>query len=293
MEINHLRTFVTVAEEQNLTKAATRLFMTPPSVSAHIKALEEELNVLLFVRKPQGMQLTPEGEALKLKAVGALQAVQDVVSHSLWLQSHLTGRIRIGLNATSTFLRIAALIGQMQKAHSEVELSFVSTSTGKILGELKDGTLDAGYIFSPSPDESIIATPLSFAELVVAAPAAWQKQIRNAEWKDIALLPWVSSAIYCPFQVILDQLFAERQLTYRQVAQSDEEATKCELVSLGVGMALLEKGEAAQAASEGKITIWPSEAIQCQLSWAHMSTRKNDPLIAALSKEVKTFWGVP
>ena len=61
MELYHLRTFVTVAEEGHLTRASERLFTSQPAVSAHIKALEEELGVTLFDRTPRGMQLTPAG----------------------------------------------------------------------------------------------------------------------------------------------------------------------------------------------------------------------------------------
>ncbi len=67
MELYQLRTFVIVAEEENLTRAAKRLYMTPPSVSAHIKTLEEELNVQLFERTPKGMEITEQGKLLKAK----------------------------------------------------------------------------------------------------------------------------------------------------------------------------------------------------------------------------------
>jgi len=62
MELYQLKTFVTVAEEGHLTRAAERLFTSQPAISAHIKSLEEELGVTLFHRTPKGMQLTTEGE---------------------------------------------------------------------------------------------------------------------------------------------------------------------------------------------------------------------------------------
>ena len=57
MELYHLRTFITVAETGSVTQAARRLFMTPPSVTAHIKSLEDELQVQLFRRTAQGWEL--------------------------------------------------------------------------------------------------------------------------------------------------------------------------------------------------------------------------------------------
>jgi len=72
MELYHLKTFITVAEEGHLTRVAQRLNTSQPAVSAHIKGLEEELGLMLFVRTPKGMRLTREGEELRDQAVRAL-----------------------------------------------------------------------------------------------------------------------------------------------------------------------------------------------------------------------------
>ena len=72
MELYHLKTFITVAEEGHLTRVAHRLNTSQPAVSAHIKGLEAELGLMLFVRTPKGMRLTREGEELRDQA-GALK----------------------------------------------------------------------------------------------------------------------------------------------------------------------------------------------------------------------------
>ncbi|MFZ5570735.1 MAG: LysR family transcriptional regulator [Thermodesulfobacteriota bacterium] len=64
MELYQLKTFVTVAGEGHLARAANRLHASQPSVSAHIKSLEDELGVALFTRGPKGMALTREGSIL-------------------------------------------------------------------------------------------------------------------------------------------------------------------------------------------------------------------------------------
>ena len=64
MEIYQLKTFVAVAAEGNLTRAADRVFTSPPAVSAQLKALEDELGVRLFDRNSRGMSLTSAGEQL-------------------------------------------------------------------------------------------------------------------------------------------------------------------------------------------------------------------------------------
>lgn len=58
MEIYQLRTFVTIAKEGSITRASELLFLSQPAVSAHIKAMEDELGLVLFERTPRGMSLT-------------------------------------------------------------------------------------------------------------------------------------------------------------------------------------------------------------------------------------------
>src|SRR5579864_2578306 len=156
MELHHLRTFVVVAEEKNVTRAAKHLFMTPPAVSAHLKALEEELNVTLFVRTSQGMQITDKGQLLRVKAEQTLRAAQELVNHATEMQSYLMGRVVIGLNTSPTFLRVGPLVAQLAANCPGIDLAFVASVSGKILDALQAGSVDAGYIFSASPVDAIV-----------------------------------------------------------------------------------------------------------------------------------------
>jgi DNA-binding transcriptional LysR family regulator len=289
MELNHLKTFIVVAEEKNVTRAAERLYMTPSSVSAHIKALEDELNIMLFVRRPQGMEITEHGNTLRAQAESIMCGVQGMVDLSAKLQSSLIGKVRIGLNTSFKFLRIAELITRVRQSCPKVDLVFESTSTGITFSRLRERTLDAGFIFGDAPD--IITTHCLYkAELVVAAPVAWQSQIARASWNDMALLPWVYPTAYCPFHSIVDKTFKREHISYQQAVTSDNDTTKLELVSAGVGLALLERTEAEEAAQEGKITTWQRRSFKCELSWAYLKNRGEDPLINALTEDVLRVW---
>ena len=290
MELHHLKTFVIVAEERNLTRAADRLYMTPPSVSAHIKALEDELGVTLFVRKPQGMELTEHGEILRVKAEKILNSTQEMVNLSKKLQTSLTGTTRIGLSATSSFQRAANLISLMQKEYPDIELTFIASCTHKIVQGLRNHSMDAGYIFGPVEDAVLTGYELAVADLVIAAPMEWKDKVESASWKEIATLPWVGSTYYCPFQTALEKMFKKRKLTMNNIVRTDDEVNKCELVKAGIGMALLEKGEAVEAAKKGSVFIWKTEPIKSKVSWVYLRNRSDDPLISAMTSQVLHVW---
>ncbi|RKH55388.1 LysR family transcriptional regulator [Corallococcus aberystwythensis] len=76
MSITHLQSFVAVAEEGHVGRAARRLHLTQPPLSRHILALEDELGTPLFERVPRGMRLLPTGEALLLHARRILAEVE-------------------------------------------------------------------------------------------------------------------------------------------------------------------------------------------------------------------------
>ena len=72
IDLVQLRTFVAVAEEQHLTRAAERLYLSPSAASGHIRAVEEALDIQLFVRTKRNLELTRAGEVLLREAQALL-----------------------------------------------------------------------------------------------------------------------------------------------------------------------------------------------------------------------------
>lgn len=292
MEFYQLRTFVIVAEEQSITKAAKRLYTTPPSVSAHIKALEVELKVQLFERSATGMQITEKGRILREKAEKTLLAAQDFVNHASMMQDQLLGNVRFGINATSDYLRVPQIAKKLNDVAPGIELQIISSDTGQILESLQNSTMDIAYVFGQEVPDSLARHKLTETELVVAAPAAWRSQIETANWQAVSALPWIYSNHYCPFEELAVDLFAQHNLEFNRALCSNNETTKCELIASGVGISLLERGEAEKAVAQGKVCIWKTEPITCELAIAYVAQRDEDPLLSAVRATVLKVWQV-
>jgi DNA-binding transcriptional LysR family regulator len=288
MELGHLHTFVAVAEERSISRAARRLFTTPSAVSMQVKALETELSVQLFVRTSRGVELTDVGRQIKEKAQQTLQSAKELADYASETQQQVSGRAAIGLNASPVFLQVSDLIERVSNAYPSVELQFFSSNSGKVLDDLKQGKLDLGYVYSEAHDPAFDVRPLYEANLVVAAPRAWQAQVEHADWGTLAQLPWIYADYYCPFQTLIDGMFEARGLSYKRHVLSNDEATKLELVSASIGLTLLEESE-ARAASE-RVMIYDAPPIPCMLSLVYLARRKNELLIRALRQNILAIW---
>jgi DNA-binding transcriptional LysR family regulator len=80
MELRHLRYFVAVAEEQNVSRAAKRLHVSQPPLSRQIRDLEQELGIRLFERSAKAIRLTTAGRIFLLEARAVLQRADDAVA---------------------------------------------------------------------------------------------------------------------------------------------------------------------------------------------------------------------
>lgn len=295
MEYYHLRTFVAVAEEEHLTRAAERLNASLPAVSAHIRSLEDELGVALFARTPKGMRLTAEGRALLGEAKSALSSVEAVRQRAGALRQEVTGVVRIGLNNEAARMRVPELLTVMTRRHPGVELHLVNSSSPRILDNVRQGKLDIGFVYDNiiEPGHEVEAVALEAVPMAVVGPTTWADRVCQAGWDELAGLPWVWFSERCPFQYLLEASFSCRGLPLNKVMVGDNDATLRTLVAAGVGLTLLRRDDALDAEAAGEVCLWRRDGLTLGLSLVYRRERAVDRLIEAVSAAVAEVWGVP
>lgn len=285
-----MRTFVVVAEEGHLTRAAERLFASQPTVSSHIKALEKELGVPLFLRTPRGMRLTETGRRLRDRAAIILKGAEELKREAQVLSKQLVGDVRLGLNTDAEFLRVVPLITTLADAHPGLNLQFVQSSSGSIQDELRNGTLDGGFIFGEPRTRDIIAIPLSETQFYGAYPASWESRVGKASLEKLAHVPWIHTAKDCPCQSLLDRAFDSQGLKIAKTTEVDgDEVTKV-LVASGKGMALLREDEIKAANRPGYEVRSRELGISLNLCFAHLRRRETDPVMQAVVRTALRVW---
>lgn len=290
MEMSQLRTFVAVAEEAHLTRAAERLFTSQPAVSAQLKSLEEELRVSLFDRTPKGMQLTPAGTELLDKARMILQNTQDLLSAAHSLEGTLQGDIKVGTNSDAEFLKLPALLSHCRETMPGVSLHLIQGMSWNIIQDVRKGILDSGYFYGPCQAADVHVTTLKQAPLALIAPASWSERFEHASIDELAAMRWVYTTKRCPFYLITDQLFTGQGLEVKHQLFVDSEDTIRALVKSESGIALLRQDDADRAIAEGWGCQWQGELPKVALNLAIAKRRVSEPIMQAWLSQHRKIW---
>ncbi len=290
MELYQLKTFQMVAEEGHLTRAAKRLYISQPAVSAHIKMLEEELGVVLFYRTPKGMVLTHNGLSLKERADKVLAIVGDMKKYAVEQRNTLAGLLKVGINTEPEYLRIPELFSSVKERFPNLRLHLLQSMTGEVLNRLEDGTLDAGFMYGENASEKIITTELERFKMVVAGPIAWKERLESADIYELAMFPWILTPTDCPFHTVTSQLFNKYGLQPSEAALVDQESTIMAMILASVGISLVFERDTRQHDAVDKLAIWDKEDLFLDLSLACLEKRMDDPKIQALLAILCRIW---
>lgn len=284
MELYQLRTFVTVADTGNLTQAAERLFTSQPAVSAHIKALEEELDIILFDRTPKGMRLTDNGITLREKAQLVLNAGNDLKLKAKTLQGILTGQAKIGLNADAEYLLLAKWHNALMSQYPQLKLQLTQSTSVELIKMISTGSLDVTFFSGDNTGNSydeIAHVDLCTTHAVIAAAPKFKDQIKNAGAAELAQLPWIYPEPLCIYHKVIKQFFADTSDPSFVTTGASEDTINA-LLRSGVGLAFIRDDEADAMLKKGEIVVWPGEAFSLPLRLAYLKSRKEDPVVKAL-----------
>jgi DNA-binding transcriptional LysR family regulator len=290
MELYQLRSFATVAELGHLTRAAERLHISQPAVSAQIKALEDELGVVLFERVSSGMVLTSAGRKLLAAAEKVLDAAQALRSRARTLKGEVVGRVRVGTVSDPEFTRVGEFLTHALQTHPLLEIEIHHEVSGEAFEKVRDGALDASFYYGSLEHPDVAAMPLVDFAYRIVAPAAWGDRIRHASWDELVQMPWILAPPISTLRTLVEELFAERGSSPVIRIEADHEAVMRSLVIAGGGVALMREDLALEAAAAGEVALWNKVQLETTLKFLHHKKNEDDPEIRALLDVLHEIW---
>ena len=150
MNIRLLKYFLTIAEEENITRAAKKLNMTQPPLSRQLKQFEDELGIILFERGKRKMQLTEAGYFLKSRGKDILELIEKTEEQLQERCNGKSGTISIGSIETAGASILPLLIAKFNREFPQIGFNVWNGNTDDIIERLDKEILDIGIVREPS-----------------------------------------------------------------------------------------------------------------------------------------------
>ncbi len=191
-ELRSLRYFVAVAEELNFTRAAERLHMAQPPLSAAVRQLEDQLGVELLHRTTRQVELTPAGRLMLDRGRELLRLADEVFAAVRETERAPVGRLRVGVSPTARFGIAPELFAAAAGRAAGVMLYPREDTTAALLHEIRAGRLDLAVAFCAPPAPDLARERLRDEPAVVHVPAghplASRSSVRLDDLRDETLI---------------------------------------------------------------------------------------------------------
>jgi DNA-binding transcriptional LysR family regulator len=190
-ELRLIRYFVAVAEEQHFTRAAKRLHIAQPPLSAAVRQLEGQLGVALLDRRSRNVRLTAAGELLLVKGRELLAAADDLVSEVRAVDGSPSGLLQVGLTPAARYGLSRTLLERWSSAAPGVVVRTHEDTTGSLIQDVEEHKLDLALVFCPPPIEVLSHTTITEPAVVhlrTDHPLAQRSQVSLEELRDETFL---------------------------------------------------------------------------------------------------------
>jgi DNA-binding transcriptional LysR family regulator len=296
MELRQLEYFVTVADEQNFTRAAERLHVAQPGVSAQIRQLERELGQPLLDRTGRITTLTEAGKAVLPFARAALDAVSGAREAVDELAGLLRGHVAVGMVVQCASLDLPGLLAGFHQRHPAIEMTLAEDNSDRLADGVRDGTYDLAFLATGPADPPGLSLQVVADEPVVAAFSVTRDSAVFAELatRDSVTLAEIAdrTVISLPpgtgLRSAVDAAFASAGLRPHIAFEASDPRMLARLAAHGLGLAFLPASVAAAHGAGLHVLTVRDPQIRGRLALAWRAENPVSPAARALIEHART-----
>ena len=256
MDFKQLQSFVTVVECGSFTRAAERLFVSQPTISAHIRALEEELGAALMIRTTKNMEVTQKGRSVYQDALAILEAKDRILRHCAQDEKQI---IRIAASTIPASYMLPEILPEFGRLHPQLYFSIHRIQSNGVLEGVAQGRFDLGFSTVPG-DDRMISLTVCRDRMVLITPVN-EHFLMLHEKKDISPEELLRHPIILREKTETGEKRADRYLSamgmdegrLEVVARANDQETVKNLVAGGMGVSLISHRAARNFADEKRI----------------------------------------
>lgn len=260
MELRQLQSLVAVVKYRSFTKAAEMLYISQPTISTHIRMLEEELEYRLIIRNTKSIQVTPRGMELYECACKML-ALKDGLMQR-WAEENQKV-IRLGASTIPADYILPEVLPVFREKAPDVQFHISQSDSRKILEGIKNGRYSLGMIGMEADVEEIAFVPFYRDEMVMITPC--EERFRRLKGKEDELFEMIlhepvimreqgSGSKKCMEAYFESMNIREKEL--QVVAKLNEQESIKKLVAGGFGISFISRKAVEEDAQAGKLQIF-------------------------------------
>ncbi|WP_155891330.1 selenium metabolism-associated LysR family transcriptional regulator [Oleidesulfovibrio alaskensis] len=256
IDFRRLEAFCKVYELRSFSRAGDELFLSQPTISAHVSALEKELDVRLLDRMGRGVLPTPAGEILYRHAMTAFASLETAHLEISQLQDIITGEVPVGASTIPAQYLLPPVMAAYMRSFPEVQLQLRTGDTGEIIRKVGAGELTLGVVGAHDQQPDIVFTPIIDDELIIIGAPDFAPRSGSVSCESLADMPWVvreaGSGTWKIFSAALGTHGIDCR-SFRPVACVDSSQSVIQCVRAGLGVSVTSRIAVAEFLSRGEL----------------------------------------
>ena len=261
MDFKQLQSFVSVVKYKSFTQAAQHLYLSQPTISAHVSQLENELGNRLIIHTTKNIEITPKGLEIYEYAVNILNLRDRMVE---LCHSQTQTIIHVGASTIPSTYILPDILAEFGSLYADTYFSLHQNNSQGIIDGVKEGLFDVGLIGMPAKDDTLECIPFSQDQMVLITPAN-EHYLELKQQKDFSVLDLLKEPIILREKGSGSKKTADHFLNKIGVSENDlqivarindQEAIK-NLVAGGLGISILSEIAARSFITEKRVLGFP------------------------------------
>jgi DNA-binding transcriptional LysR family regulator len=262
MDFEQLRTFMEVSRLRSFSRAAEKLSVTQPAISAQIRSLENEVGARLFDRDGGKVTFTAAGRVFEPFAEHVLQCHAHIGTTIAELHRSPRGEIAISANEATSLYVLPSVFAQFKREYTRVSLKIVRADRAKTIESVLNREVDFGIVSLPVKDARLLIDVIHKDEVVLVAPNAHPLVARE----QVTLPEILQYPLLLPKQgrqrEQLDELFRTHDAQPRVAMEVESSELLKRLVAAGLGMGFLPRAVVSADERAGLLRILRVEGLR-------------------------------
>lgn len=285
--LKQLQTFIEVAREKSVSKAAERLFVTQPAVSMQIRQLEDAFGLALIEPVGRNIQLTHAGHEFLSHAIAALGRLKDLEASMAEHVGVKKGRIELAVVSTAKYF-VPMLLVRFAKQMPGIDIKLHIDNRENILGRLSRNEIDLVIMGRAPSNLDCEATPFATNPLaIVSAPDHPLSRRKRMAFDTLKEYDFVVREQGSGTRAAMERLFAQHEVDLKVAMEMPSNETIKQAVMAGMGLSFLSLRTVRHELASGHLALLDISGLPIMGKWyvTHLSQKKLSPA----AKSFKTF----